>query len=93
MRRNINKYGDLLLTAVTVTTLPVLFLAQSFLTYFLAAEFFSLILVFSFVYPSISKTTEFINIVSNALFWPRSRNWLWICAVLLNVIVFYEIFK
>jgi hypothetical protein len=92
MDKYINKYMDVLLALLTIIALANLFLAQSLLTYFIAAEFVSLVLVFTFAFSNTSVTTSTINSIFTILFWPRSRNWLWICAILLNVIVIYEMF-
>ncbi|WP_444926441.1 hypothetical protein ACJJI4_21710 [Microbulbifer sp. TRSA002] len=83
---------DVLLLLLSVSAVLSLSVTNSVLVTWVALEWLAFICLLAFISPKISLVTGFLNSAVTGIFGDKSRYWLWILAIVLNLIAIVETF-
>ena len=84
---------DVLIGTFTIAVIILFASKRDLMLMWLSFEWLAIICTLAYVSPNITRTTYFLNIFIPKLCWPESRHWLWIMAIIFNIISIYETFK
>ena len=81
----------MLVASVTLSSLIALIVTDNMVYGLISIELLALIFLYAFFKPETTITAVLLNTVALTWFWPESKHWLWICSILFNLIIIYEL--